>query len=172
MSLKTMWQEMAEAFVNKDDEKVKNLENYYMGVLNDFNEVQMDESWSQAKEGIKQEMVNQQNYPMNTANQYRDHSTPHRVFLESLQKGDMQQSILSLEAHLQKNPSDHQGWRMLGQLMQENDKDRESTKALLKALELDQDCKGTLLQLGIACTNVFDTVTSMMYLEKWLQVAS
>ena len=40
---------------------------------------------------------------------------------ELVEQGKMQEAMLCLEAEVQKNPQNHEAWKLLGQLYQESD---------------------------------------------------
>ena len=66
-------------------------------------------------------------------NKFRDFDRPADLVNNFLQDGDVQNAIACLEADLIKNPENHQNWRILGQLLQENDEDEKAIVCLERA---------------------------------------
>ena len=68
----------------------------------------------------------------------------------------IQEAILCLDAEVQKNKENAEGWRMLGQLFQESDQDEYAIIALRNANQADPYDLDSLLSLGISSTNELD----------------
>lgn len=70
-----------------------------------------------------------------------------------IEQGQIQEAILCLEAEVQKNKENAVAWRMMGQLLQENDQDDYAIIAFKAAHEADPYDLDSLLSLGISSTN-------------------
>ena len=168
--IQQMWTEMARNYDPDNPELVEKLNQKWEGLLEEWNEDRLSEHWQVAQDLQEaQNLVPGEYRPSRGPNQYLNANNPHRIFIDLYNKGETGGCIKALEAHLNKHPQDHTGWRMLGVLLQENDQDNESIPAFLKAIRIEPNCREALFQLGVSCTNVLDEVTSMMYLQRWLK---
>lgn len=93
---------------------------------------------------------------------------PVPLAMDFISKGRNNEAILALEAHLRKNENDSERWRVLGQILQENDQDQKSVPCFVNALRGDPKSLDSLLLLGVSCTNILDEVKAMNYLKHWM----
>lgn len=165
--IQKMWSKLANEYDPENPELMAELENQFMKELNNWEENKLADHWQTAQD-LEETQYIRKKYQPSPNNRYANHPNPHRQFIKCQSSGDIAGSILALEAHLQKHPQDHRALRMLGTLLQENDNDSLSVSLLLDALKTDPNCSETLFQLGVSCTNILDEITSMMYLQDWL----
>lgn len=169
--LEEYYKRVIETYNPDDPEMEKKLEAEWKDMVENFTEEDFADHWQKASDMVETQYMNmKKNYAFNQENEYLKSNQPQRLFLDLIKQGRTGEAIKALEAHLQKNPTDHNGWVMLGGLLQENDQDQKSVTALLKAVELKPDCLSGLLMLGVGCTNILDELHSVMYLQRWLKM--
>ena len=88
---------------------------------------------------------------------------------ELVEQGKMQEAMLCLEAEVQKNPQNHEAWKLLGQLYQESDQDEKAIIAFKEAHEKDPYDLDSLLALGISFTNELVEEDAFNYMLQWLK---
>jgi peroxin-5 len=110
-----------------------------------------------------------QEYEFKENNQYVDAVDPLAEALRLLREGRDHEALLALEAEVQKNPESSEGWRMLGQLYAEMDRDPEAIQCLRKGHEVDPYNLDSLLALGVSCTNELDQLPALRYLRLWIE---
>ena len=88
---------------------------------------------------------------------------------ELIEQGKIQEAILCLEAEVQKNKENAEGWRILGSLYQENDQDNFAIVALKNAHQADPYDLESLISLGISSTNELEQREALMHLTNWLR---
>ena len=174
-----------EAMEEKWEEKLKNyeeeyanqadfekmLEERYMNVLQEMN-FDLTEAW-QASTDLEEQLVHgptKEEYAFDPNNPYKEVPFPKQLALELINQGNNNQAILALEAHLQKQPTDAETWRILGRILQENDQDQKSIPCFNNCLKHDPNNLDCLLSLGVSCTNVLDEVKAMNYLKRWIML--
>lgn len=98
-----------------------------------------------------------------------------------LQSGDMDflrdvsrhrslaESILALEAAVQKNPKDARSWFLLGSRQQENEKEASAIAALRRSLDVDVGNLESWIALSVSYTNEGFREDAYDALESWLQ---
>jgi uncharacterized protein HemY len=99
-------------------------------------------------------------------NPYQALSNPLENIKQVIESGDTRELANLLEAHLQKNPTDSKGWRVLGEVFQERDQDQRSVTCFLNSIKHDPTDRDSLLQLGVTCLNIFDEIHSMSHIGK------
>ena len=107
-----------------------------MKVLEEMN-FDLTEAW-QASTDLEEQLVHGQvktQYVFSPDNPYLNAEFPKNVALDLINKGNNNQAILALEAHLQKNLEDGDSWRILGRILQENDQDQKSIPCFLTCLK-------------------------------------
>jgi peroxin-5 len=109
-------------------------------------------------------------YIFNPQNPYLNAEFPKEVALDLINKGNNDQAVLALEAHLQKHMEDGDTWRILGRILQENDQDQKSITCFLNCLKYNPDNLDCLLSLGVSCANTLDEVKAMNFLKRWLML--
>ena len=95
------------------------LEERYMKVLEEMN-FDLTEAW-QASTDLEEQMVHGEvktEYAFNPENPYLNAEFPKQIALDHINKGNNNQAILALEAHLQKHMEDGDSWRILGRILQ------------------------------------------------------
>lgn len=81
----------------------------------------------------------------------------------------MEQSVLELEAEVQRDPTSARAWYDLGVKQQENEREPKAILALSRALELDPTHLPTLLALAISHTNESDRNAADDAVAKWVR---
>ena len=147
----------------------KTLEEKDMGVLKEM-DLDLSEAWQGATD-LEEQLVYgdfRDKYIWSDPNPYTDVALPLPLAMEFINKGNNNEAILALEAHLQKNENDSERWRLLGRILQENDQDQKSVPCFVNALRGDPQNLDSLLSLGVSCTNILDEVKAMNYLKHWI----
>lgn len=98
----------------------------------EFNDI-LAESWQKASDMEEQQIYKDISdvYTFNPANPFLNVAKPLLVSVDLIAQGKTSEAILAMEAHLQKNQTDAQTWRILGKLHQENDQDQKAVSCLL-----------------------------------------
>lgn len=171
--IETMWDNILKNYDENDPqlgekleklwtESLKNYEAY--GAVDDLNE-----HWQHASDIQEMQYQNfTENYKFSESNPYINAQNPLDSLKDNLISGDLNQTVLILEAYLQKNVSDFKAWRSLGIVLQDMDQDQRSVSCFLNALKYNPEDQDTYLQLGVSCTNIFDEIHALSFLEKWL----
>jgi len=107
-------------------------------------------------------------YTFSVQNQYANDPKALETASNLLNQGNTKNAILALEAHLQKNPSDANSWRVLGKIHMDNDQDRPAVRCFLNSININGKNLDTLFALGVSCTNIFDEVQAMNHLKHWM----
>jgi hypothetical protein len=165
-----MWQDMLDNYNENDPELKEKLEKIWSESLKNYETYNdtdyLAESWQLA--GDMEEMQYQNfndHYDFAPDNKFKDLQNPLSELKNNLSQGNPHLVVEILEAHLQKNPQDSNGWKALGILLQELDVDQPSVSCLLNALKYSPNDANVLLQLGVSCTNIFDKIHAMSFLE-------
>ncbi|KAI5123040.1 hypothetical protein M0805_000476 [Coniferiporia weirii] len=79
------------------------------------------------------------------------------------------ESVLELEAEVQRDPTSVQAWYDLGVKQQENEREPKAISALTRALALDPTHLPSWLALGISHTNEGDRTTADDAIEQWVR---
>ncbi|KAH7429143.1 hypothetical protein KP509_09G032700 [Ceratopteris richardii] len=154
---------------------VKDWANEFENQLSDSNEV--DSSWLDSYEKFVEEQVRgEQNLPSSSKlymfadqNPYMGHPNPLKEGQELFRRGLLSEAVLALEAEVMKNPDNAEGWRLLGITHAENDDDRQSIAAMVRARDADSTNCEVLLSLGVSHTNELEQLEALKYLRAWLQ---
>ncbi|CAD8150419.1 unnamed protein product [Paramecium octaurelia] len=173
-----MWDEKLEKYeseLQNEDQFQKKLEDTYQKILKemdtgtDFDKM-FSEAWQAASDLQEFELYKDSNdtYRFQENNKYLAMDFPLQAALNLVHQGQNTEAILALEAHIQKNPTDSNAWRILGRLHQENDQDQRAVAAFLNAMKQNPNELDTLSALGISCTNILDEVKAMSFLKQWL----
>jgi peroxin-5 len=169
--LESLWHKMMNEYDENNPQLMEKLNNEWLGMMDDWNNANFDQHWQKAADIDELQYQNfKKDYEFHKDNKYASLNAPHRMFIDLVKAGNIYEAIKALEGHLQKHPKDHEGWIMLGGLLQESDMDQQSVTALMKSLEVEPGCLYALLQVGVGCTNILDEIHSLMYLHKWLQL--
>ena len=78
------------------------------------------------------------------------------------------EAVQALEAEVRLNPNSSEGWKLLGQLNAQFDRDIDAIKCLQKGHECDEFNLESMMALGVSLTNELDTVKAMNILKKWI----
>jgi peroxin-5 len=105
-------------------------------------------------------------YNFQENNPYTSLANPLEGIKQIIESGNTIELTQLLEAHLQKNPNDAKGWRVLGMLFQDRDQDQKGVTCLLQAIKANPADKDSLLQLGVSCLNIFDEIHAMNFIGK------
>merc|ERR1719434_461326 len=108
-------------------------------------------------------------YQFTKENDYLDSDSPLAEAQRLLREGRDREALLALEAEVQRNPENSEGWRQLGQLYADMDQDVEAIQCLRKGHEVDPYNLDSLLALGVSCTNELDRLEALRYLREWLE---
>ena len=167
------WEDLIKTYDENNEENIEKLHKLWELSIKEYEAAAAErtktEQWQKSHEMDTNKFQNEAKiYNFEESNPYSLLENPLDSLKETLQKGNSFNTRLVLEAHLQKNKNDFKGWRSLGLLLQELNEDQASVSCFLNALEICPTDKSTLLQLGVACNNVFDELHAIMYLEKWL----
>ena len=128
---------------------------------------ELGEQWRESSKVEHQQYQNfRSQYNFESKNIYENLSKPLESLRQVLDSGNVLELIKVLEAHLEKNPQDAQGWRALGHVHQEQDQDQKGLTCFLKAVQINPADRHSLLQLGVSCTNIFDEVHAMNYIGR------
>ncbi|KAG0041157.1 hypothetical protein BGZ83_002231, partial [Gryganskiella cystojenkinii] len=84
-------------------------------------------------------------------------------------RGNLTESILALEAAVQKDPTDASAWHQLGLRQQENERETMAIAALLKAVETNPKELNAWLALAVSYTNENCRVDAYDALQSWVE---
>ncbi|KAG0211691.1 hypothetical protein BGX28_007585 [Mortierella sp. GBA30] len=84
-------------------------------------------------------------------------------------RGNLTESILALEAAVQKDPMDAAAWHQLGLRQQENERETMAIAALLKAVETNPKELNAWLALAVSYTNENCRVDAYDALQSWVE---
>ena len=80
----------------------------------------------------------------------------------------MVQSVLQLEAAVQRDPTNARAWFELGVKQQENEREQQAIQALRRALELEPSHLPSWLALAISSTNEGDRMGTFASVKEWV----
>ncbi|KAF8937591.1 hypothetical protein EDD21DRAFT_316632 [Dissophora ornata] len=89
--------------------------------------------------------------------------------LDLAARGNLTESILALEAAVQKDPADATAWHQLGLRQQENERETMAIAALLKAVEANPKELNAWLALAVSYTNENCRVDAYDALQSWIE---
>ncbi|KAF9432009.1 hypothetical protein BGZ76_011410 [Entomortierella beljakovae] len=89
--------------------------------------------------------------------------------LDLASRGNLTESILALEAAVQKDPTDAAAWHQLGLRQQENERETLAIAALLKAVETNPRELNAWLALAVSYTNENCRVDAYDALQSWIE---
>ncbi|KAG0314674.1 Peroxisomal membrane signal receptor PTS1 [Dissophora globulifera] len=89
--------------------------------------------------------------------------------LDLAARGNLTESILALEAAVQKDPMDAAAWHQLGLRQQENERETMAIAALLKAVETNPKELNAWLALAVSYTNENCRVDAYDALQSWIE---
>lgn len=141
-TIESFWEKAMKQYNPEDPDMMEKLQSEWKDIIEnwDTTENAMQKHWQVASDIEELQYSNMKHkYAFNNSNPHANHANPHLGFVESVSKGDTPNAILFLEAHLQKNETDSDAWRMLGIQLQENDQDQKSCSALLNSLKQNPD---------------------------------
>ncbi|KAG0363882.1 hypothetical protein BGZ54_007973 [Gamsiella multidivaricata] len=108
-----------------------------------------------------------QNYSFEQNNPYMVADTGKLMDLAS--RGNLTESILALEAAVQKDPMDAAAWHQLGLRQQENERETLAIAALTKAVEANPKELNAWLALAVSYTNENCRVDAYDALQSWIE---
>ncbi|PIL36163.1 transporter [Ganoderma sinense ZZ0214-1] len=79
------------------------------------------------------------------------------------------ESVLEMEAAVQRDPSVASLWYELGVKQQENEREQKAVQALRRALELDPTLLSAWLALAVSCTNDGDRMGAYNAIREWIE---
>ncbi len=172
--MENMWKDLMDNY-KEDDPKMKDkLEDIWKESIKNYEEFGDEEylvkAWQASNDLEEMQYANfNETYDFKKDNKNIDLENPIEKLPEILRNGNLIQTIDILEAHLQKHPDDYQGWKALGMIHQEMDKDQPSVACFLNSLKYNPQDLSSLLQLGVSCTNILDQVHAMNFIDRWLE---
>ncbi|KAF9176805.1 hypothetical protein BGZ51_009475 [Haplosporangium sp. Z 767] len=103
-----------------------------------------------------------------------EHNNPYMVadpskLMDLAARGNLTESILALEAAVQKDPTDAAAWHQLGLRQQENERETMAIAALLKAVEANPKEMDAWLALAVSYTNENCRVDAYDALQSWVE---
>ncbi|CAG8444961.1 8511_t:CDS:2 [Ambispora leptoticha] len=107
------------------------------------------------------------NYKFQPNNPYL--STPDHILKQSVQHGNLKESILALEATVRLDPLNADAWHLLGIRQQENELDEHAIAALRKAVSLNPKLSDGWMALAVSYTNRNIRPEIYNALESWLR---
>ncbi|TFY80890.1 hypothetical protein EWM64_g3121 [Hericium alpestre] len=114
-----------------------------------------------------------QNYQFQQGNPYltggRSADVTRRHSLHFAEQQPFSESVLQLEAAVQRDPTDARAWFELGVKQQENERETKAIDALRRALELDPTHLPSWLALAISYTNEGDRVGTQGAVRSWVE---
>eukprot|EP01097_Dermamoeba_algensis_P009082 TRINITY_DN626_c0_g1_i2.p2 TRINITY_DN626_c0_g1~~TRINITY_DN626_c0_g1_i2.p2 ORF type:complete len:168 (-),score=57.87 TRINITY_DN626_c0_g1_i2:752-1255(-) len=108
---------------------------------------------------------NSPKYHFKNQNPFMDHPSPKEEGLKLFQQGQLDDAILAIEAHVQKNGEDAEAWHYLGLTNAENNDDNQAVAAFNKAREIDPNNSDTLLALATSLINNFQQDQALKMLK-------
>ena len=94
--------------------------------------------------------------------------SPLDIAIRLIKEGRDVEAIKALEAEVRLNENSSEGWRLLGQLHAQFDRDVDAIKCLEKGHSCDPFNLDSILALGVSLTNELDSVRAMETLKKWI----
>ena len=135
-----------------------------------WNELRQDHEWLNDQYGYSSsssEYVFQ-----HTSNPYIDSSSEESNLIEVARRLMAEnrdiEAVQALEAEVRINPNSSEGWKMLGQLNAQFDRDIDAIKCLQKGYECDAFNLESMMALGVSLTNELDTVKAMNIFKQWI----
>ena len=120
----------------------------------------MDKSWEKPVDGRFEE------YTFATQNPY--HTFDSEFLNDTTHHRNLTESLLALEAAVQKEPRNARAWLELGRRQQENENETAAIAALRKAVELDANNLEALLYLSVSYTNENYSNEAYDTLQQWI----
>jgi peroxin-5 len=124
-----------------------------------WNELRNDNSFLQPEEYQFQ----------HTSNKYIDAESPLEIAIRLLKEGRDADAMIALEAEVRQNPDSSEGWRLLGQLLAQFDRDVDAIKCLDKGHACDAFNLDSMMALGVSLTNELDSIRAMEILKSWIR---
>ena len=125
-----------------------------------WNELRQDNAWLNSGPS---EYVFQ-----HASNEYIEAENPLEIALRLMAEGRDAEALVALEAEVRLNENSSEGWRLLGQLHAQFDRDSEAIKCLEKGHACDPFNLESMLALGVSLTNELDSVRAMEILKAWI----
>lgn len=125
-----------------------------------WNELRQDNSWLNSTPSEYQFQ--------HASNEYIESENPLEIALKLIAQGRDAEAIIALEAEVRLNENSSEGWRLLGQLHAQFDRDLEAIKCLEKGHACDPFNLDSILALGVSLTNELDSVRAMETLRSWI----
>ncbi|KAG0083344.1 Peroxisomal membrane signal receptor PTS1, partial [Podila epicladia] len=141
--------------------------------VNEFNSSNAAEELEQAFQQ-QQNQLNQNESWLRTLLTRSGTNNPYMVadtskLMDLAARGNLTESILALEAAVQKNPGDAAAWHQLGLRQQENERETMAIAALLKAVEANPKELDAWLALAVSYTNENCRVDAYDALQSWVE---
>ncbi|TCD71584.1 hypothetical protein EIP91_007331 [Steccherinum ochraceum] len=102
-------------------------------------------------------------YVLGEASRTRHHS------MHSQEAGSMHESVLELEAAVQRDPTNSRAWYELGVKQQENEREQKAVQALRRALELDPTHLPSWVALAVSHTNEGNRQGTYHAIREWVE---
>jgi peroxin-5 len=94
--------------------------------------------------------------------------SPLEIALKLIREGRDSEAIIALEAEVRLNENSSEGWRLLGQLHAQFDRDIDAIQCLERGHSCDPLNLESILALGVSLTNELDSIKAMEILKKWI----
>jgi Flp pilus assembly protein TadD len=127
-----------------------------------WNELRRDNEWLRDPTAGEYKFQHSDNPYIDSA------ENPLEVALRLIREGKDAEAIVALEAEVRLNQNSSEGWRLLGQLHAQFDRDVDAIKCLEKGHECDAYNLDSIMALGVSLTNELDSVKAMEILKKWI----
>jgi tetratricopeptide (TPR) repeat protein len=127
-----------------------------------WNELRRDNEWLHDPNGSDYKFQHNDNPYIESS------ESPIEIAIRLIREGRDAEAIVALEAEVRLNENSSEGWRLLGQLHAQFDRDLDAIKCLEKGHACDQFNLDSMLALGVSLTNELDSIKAMEILKKWI----
>ena len=125
-----------------------------------WNELRGDNEWLRSG-GAEYEF-------QHSTNKYIESENPLEIAIRLIKEGKDSEAVVALEAEVRVHPNSSEGWRLLGQLNAQFDRDVDAIKCLESGHRCDAFNLDSMLALGVSLTNELDSIRAMEILKQWL----
>ncbi|XP_056120727.1 PEX5-related protein isoform X1 [Rhinichthys klamathensis goyatoka] len=104
-----------------------------------------------------------------TNNPYKDYTNAFEQGLQKCKDGDLNSSVLLLEAAILQDPLDSEAWQVLGTTQAENENEQAAIVCLQRCLELHPNNLKALMALAVSLTNAGQQPEACEALHRWIR---
>ncbi|XP_073704563.1 PEX5-related protein isoform X1 [Garra rufa] len=108
-------------------------------------------------------------YYFHTNNPYKDYTNAFEQGLQKCRDGDLNSSVLLLEAAILQDPQDSEAWQVLGTTQAENENEQAAIACLQRCLELHPNNLKALMALAVSLTNTGQQPEACEALHRWIR---